>query len=40
MCGGLASAAMMIDDAGDYERIVDATRSLIGTRPPMPTPTP
>jgi len=40
MCGGLASAAMMIDDAGDYERIVDATRSLIGTGPRMPTPTP
>jgi AcrR family transcriptional regulator len=40
MCGGLASAAMMIDDAGDYERIVDATRSLISTRPGMPAPTP
>jgi len=40
MCGGLASAAMMIDDAGDYERIVDATRSLIGTLPRRPTPTP
>jgi AcrR family transcriptional regulator len=32
VCGGLASAAMMIDDAGDYERVVDAVRSLIGTR--------
>jgi AcrR family transcriptional regulator len=40
MCGGLASAAMMIDDAGDYERIVDAMRSLIGTRPRMPASTP
>jgi AcrR family transcriptional regulator len=40
MCGGLASAAMMIDDPGDYERIVDATCSLIGTRPGMPAPTP
>jgi AcrR family transcriptional regulator len=30
VCGGLASAAMMIDDAGDYERTVDAMRSLIG----------
>lgn len=33
MCGGLASAAMMIDDAGDYERIINATRSLVGRRP-------
>ena len=40
VCGGLASAAMMIDDPGDYERIVDATRSLIDTRPRMPAPAP
>jgi hypothetical protein len=32
MCGGLASAAMMIEDARDYERAVDAMRSLIGAR--------
>ena len=40
VCGGLASAAMMIDDAGDYERVVDAVRSLIGTRRRMLTSTP
>jgi AcrR family transcriptional regulator len=40
MCGGLASAAMMIDSAEDYERMVNATRSLVGTRPRMPTPAP
>jgi len=32
VCGGLASAAMMIEDAGDYERVVDAMRSLFGAR--------
>jgi AcrR family transcriptional regulator len=40
VCGGLASAAMMIDDAGDYERVVDALRSLIGTRRRMLMSTP
>jgi AcrR family transcriptional regulator len=40
VCGGLASAAMMIDDAGDYERVVDAVRSLIGTRRRMLMSTP
>jgi hypothetical protein len=32
VCGGLAGAAMMIEDAGDYERAVDAMRSLISAR--------
>lgn len=32
VCGGLASAAMMIEDAGDYERVVDSMRALIGER--------
>lgn len=32
VCGGLASAAMMIEDAGDYERVVDSMRSLIGAQ--------
>jgi AcrR family transcriptional regulator len=40
VCGGLASATMMIDDAGDYERVVDAVRSLIGTRRRMLMSTP
>jgi AcrR family transcriptional regulator len=40
VCGGLASAAMMIDDADDCKRIVDATHSLIGTRRRMLMSTP
>jgi AcrR family transcriptional regulator len=40
VCGGLASAAMMIDGARDYERVVDAVRSLIGARRRMLMSTP
>jgi len=32
VCGGLASVAMVIDEAGDYERVVGAMRSLFGAR--------
>jgi len=38
VCGGLASAAMMIEDAGDYERVVESMRSLIGARRLMSAP--
>jgi AcrR family transcriptional regulator len=40
LCGGLASAAMMIEDARDYERVVDAMRSLFGARRRMLMSTP
>jgi AcrR family transcriptional regulator len=40
VCGGLASAAMMIDDSDDCKRMVDATHALIGARRRMLMPTP